>query len=198
MTIDILLLIIGGWGFYQGFSRGIIKTVFTVFSLIFGLLAAFKLTPAATRFIETAFHTEEAYTFILGFLLAFFLAMIIIRLGAQFIEKALKTAHINVINQLAGGLLLAALYTLVFSLLIWFADNSHVISQEARNTSKTYPFLRAFPGKMKDVYEFVKPTFQEFWQESVKFMDKMEERSLKQTESKTDIFDIPDEEEPER
>lgn len=194
MIIDILFLIIAGWGFYQGFTRGIIKTVFTVFSIVFGLLVAFKLSPAATRFIETAFGTDSPFTFIAGFLLAFFLTMIVIRLTAQFLEKSLEAANINVINKFAGGLLLVSLYTFIYSILLWFSDKSHIITPETSQQSVTYVYLKEFPGKMRTAYEFVKPGFQDFWKESVKLVDRMQEKSLEKTESQPTIFDIPDEE----
>jgi membrane protein required for colicin V production len=193
MIIDILFLLVAGWGFYQGYSRGIIKTVFTAFSIVFGLMIAFKFTPAAIRFLETAFHSDSALNFIGGFLLVFILTMIIIRMAAQFIEKMLQTANINFINQAAGGILLAALHTLVYSLLIWFGDQSHIITAENSKGSMTYEQLRAFPSKMKGVYEYIKPGFQDFWHESVRFIDRMEDKSLKETEQQPTIFDIPDE-----
>lgn len=198
MIIDILFLLVAGWGFYQGYSRGIIKTVFTVFSIVFGLMIAFKFTPAATRFLETAFHSDSPLNFIAGFLLAFVLTMIIIRMTAQFFERTLQAANINFINQTAGGILLGALYTLVFSLLLWFCEQAHIITPENSKDSMTYQHLRAFPSKMKGVYEFVKPGFQDFWHESVRFIDRMEEKSMKETESQPTIFDIPDEQEAEK
>ena len=194
MIIDIIFLLVAGWGFYQGYSRGIIKTVFTVFSFVFGLMIAFKLAPAATRFLETAFHTDNPLTFIAGFLMAFILTMIVIRMIAQFIEKTLQAANINVINQVAGGLLMGSLYTLLLSMMLWFGDKSHIVTQETTKGSISYPFLKEFPAKMKIAYEYAKPTFQEFWQESVKFIDRLEEKSMQKTESQPTIFDIPDEE----
>ncbi len=198
MIIDILFLLVAGWGFYQGYSRGIIKTVFTVFSIVFGLMIAFKFTPAATRFLETAFHSDSPLNFIAGFLLAFALTMIIIRMTAQFFEKTLQAANINFINQTAGGILLGALYTLVYSLLLWFCDQAHIVTPENSKDSMTYQHLRAFPSKMKGVYEFVKPGFKDFWHESVRFIDRMEEKSMKETESQPTIFDIPEEQEAEK
>ncbi len=192
MMIDILFLLIAGWGFYQGYSRGIIKTVFTAFSIVFGLMVAFKFTPAATRFLETAFHSTSPLNFIGGFLLAFLLTMIIIRMAAQFFEKTLQAANINFINQAAGGVLLASLYTLVYSLLLWFGDQSHIITPENSKGSMTYTHLRSFPSKMKGVYQYIKPGFQDFWHESVRFIDRMEEKSIQNTEQQPTIFDIPD------
>ncbi len=194
MIIDGLLLVFAGWGFYQGFSRGIIKTVFTVFSIIFGLTVAFKLAPAATRFFDSLLKSDSPINFILGFLLSFFLTMIIIRLAARFLEKAMRGANVNIINQTAGGFLLTALYTLIFALFVWFGDKSHIINDDTRESSVTYPYLKEFPDKMKTAYEYIKPSFQEFWQESVKFLDRMEEKTLEETETAPHIFDIPDEE----
>jgi membrane protein required for colicin V production len=195
MTIDVLFLLIAGWGFYQGYSRGIIKTVFTAFSIVFGLMIAFKFTPAATRFLETAFHSTSPMNFVGGFLLAFLLTMIIIRMLAQFLERLLQSANINVINQAAGGILLASLYTLVFSLLIWFGAQAHIVTPENTKDSLTYEQLRAFPSKMKGVYEYIKPGFQDFWHEAVRFIDHMGEQGLEKTEQQPTIFDIPEEDE---
>lgn len=198
MIIDVIFLIVAGWGFYQGYSRGIIKTVFTVFSIIFGLMVAFKFSPAATRFVETAFHSNSPLNFIAGFLLSFVLTMIIIRMTAQFFEKTLQAANINAINKVAGGMLLGALYTLVYSLLLWFADQTHIVTPENSKDSLTYQQLRVFPSKMKSVFEYIKPGFQDFWHESTRFIDKMQEKSLEKTESQPTIFDIPDENEAEK
>ena len=194
MIIDGLLLLVAGWGFYQGYSRGIISTVFTALSFVFGLMVAFKLSPAATRFIDSLFKSENPINFVVGFLLSFFLTMIIIRTIAKYLEKAMRSANVNIINQTLGGMLLSALYTLIFTLFVWFADKSHIINDDTRSHSATYPYLKEFPGKMKKVYEFIKPSFQEFWQESVKFLDRMEEKSMEKTEAAPTIFDMPDEE----
>lgn len=193
MIIDILFLIVAAWGFYQGYTKGIIKTILTVFSILFGLVVAFKLSPAATRFLETAFKTDSPFTFIAGFLLVFLLMMFVIRLLAKFFEKALQSANINFINQMIGGFVLGSLYTLMLSYLIWFADVSHIIKEQTKEESVTYTFLKGFPSKMKTVYEFVKPAFVDFWNESVRFMDRIEEQNLKQTDSQHTIFDVPEE-----
>lgn len=192
MIIDVLFLIIGGWGFYQGYSKGIIKTVFTIFSIVFGLMVAFKFSPAATRFIETAFHSNSPLNFVAGFLLSFVLTMIIIRMTAQFFERTLQAANINAINKVAGGLLLGSIYTLILSLLLWFGDQSHIVTAENSTSSLTYPYLKAFPKKMKGVFEYIKPGFQDFWKESVHLIDKMDEKTLEKTESQPTIFDIPE------
>ncbi len=194
MIIDLFTFIIGGWGAYQGFTRGIIRTILTVFSILFGLVVAFKLTPAATRFLETAFDSENPFLFLGGFLMVFVLTMIIIRITSRFLEGALQAAKINILNQFLGALLLSSLYLLLFSYVIQFAEASRIITDKTRQESVTLPLLKALPSKMKSVYEFVKPAFKDFWNESIRFLEKMEEQAPTQTESKPTIFDVPEEE----
>jgi membrane protein required for colicin V production len=196
MVIDAILAIVAIWGFYMGFSRGIIKTVFTIISLLFGFMAAVRFGPAATRFLEDIFNSNEPLMFIAGFLLAFFLTMIIIRLIASGLEELLKTANINVINQVAGGILFGALNILIFSVLVWFGRRSHIVTDETISKSFSYTYLEKFPGKMRGLYDTLKPSFMEFWDESVKFMDRMEEKmEMERTESEPVIRDISDDSE---
>ncbi len=46
--IDLLALVIGGYGFYIGYSKGIIQTLFTVIGVVLGFLAGLTLGPPAT------------------------------------------------------------------------------------------------------------------------------------------------------
>lgn len=192
MAIDAIFLIIAGWGFFVGFSRGIIKTVFTVFSVVFGIIAAMKFGPAATRFLETAFDGTSAWLFFAGTLLAFVLTMVIIRMIANGLEGILESANINIINKFMGGMLFAALLTLMYSILLWVGEEAHVITPQTTQSSMTYAYLEKFPGQMKKVYDIASPSFKEFWDEAVEAMDKMQEK-VERTESDPAIYDIPDE-----
>lgn len=198
MVIDIICLMMGAYGFYIGFSRGIIRTIFTVLSLIFGLLAAFKLGPATTRFLETATGSHNPMMFIAGFLMAFFATMIFIRTISKFLERGLQSANINVLNQLLGGVLLGGVMVLLFSMLLWFADQSRLIDPTTKDQSATYLFLKNYPDKVWAVVQYFKPAVQDFWEESVEFLDRMQEQGIERSEDDPSIFDIPDDDSPPR
>ncbi len=194
MAIDIIFIAVAGFGFYLGFSRGIIQTIFTVLSVLIGIMAAVKFSPAMTKFLETAFDSESSFMFLAGFLVTFVLTMFAIRMLARGLEGVLQAANINVINQLAGGLLLSALNTLLFSVLIWFSDRSHLISQSVKAQSQTYEYLIEFPGYVWDAGKVLKPTFNDFWNHTVQFMDGLQE-TVEREETPATIFDKPDDEE---
>ena len=192
MVIDIVFLIMALYGFYLGFSKGIIQTVFTVLSVMFGLMAAFKFSPAMTNFLETTF-SDHALMFIVGFLLCFVLTMVIIRMFAKALEGALETANINIINQGAGGILLSGLMILLFSVLLWFADKSRLIDETTKAQSQTYVYLEKFPEQVWAAGKKLQPTFEDFWDHSLDFMDKVQDMSERE-ESET-IYDM-DENDP--
>ena len=192
MVIDIVLLIFAGYGFYLGFSRGIIKTVFTVLSYVFGLMAAFKFTPPMTKFLENTID-DNPLMFVAGFLLSFVLTIILIRMLARGIEGLLETANINFINQAAGGVLLAVVMILVYSMVLWFGDRSHILDESTKEESMTYSYLETFPEQVWHVGKILRPTFEEFWDASVDFMDRLEQNADR-SEPNTRIFDIEDDE----
>lgn len=190
--IDVFFLIAAGYGFFLGFYQGIIRTVFTILSYVFGLLAAFKLAPAVTQFLETAVGTEHPLMFVAGFLTAFFGTMLIIRFISRALSEGMEAANVNIINQMAGGALLAAIMTLFYSLILWFLVEAHIVKEEHTSVSITYPILENYPTKAWNVVQYLKPTFQEFWDHSIDFMDRIEEVGIERTESDPNVYDIED------
>ncbi|MEM6318391.1 MAG: CvpA family protein [Bacteroidota bacterium] len=194
MTLDIIFVLFAAIGFYTGYARGIIKTVFTILSFTIGLLAAFKMAPAFTNFLEDLTKNDNPLMFIAGFLLSFIIMMVILRLISRGLEGILKSANINFINQIIGGVVLGAGSILIYSTLVWFADKSHMIDSQTKQSSLTYAYTKEFPSQMKVVGEQLKPVFTDFWNEALDFMDRMEDMSVQRSESDPTIYDIEEDE----
>lgn len=192
--IDLFFAIFAGYGFFLGFTKGIIRTVFTILSYIFGLLAAFKLSPATTRFLETALGSDNPMLFVAGFLIAFFGTLLLFRFVSRALSSGLQSANINIINQVAGGALLAAIMTLLYSSILWFLVESHIVKEEHKDASMTYPFLKEYPTVAWNAISKLKPTLMEFWDDSVEFMDRVEKVGVEKTEGEPNIYDLPDDE----
>jgi len=204
MIIDLLFLITAIYGLYLGYSRGIIKTVFTVLSVLFGVIIAFRFSPDMTRFspdmtelLESLFTSTNPLMFIAGFLLTFVLTMIAIRTFARVLENGLESANINFINQAAGAAITAAFTTLLFSTLVLFANQAHLIEEDTKQDSIPYSYLEKYPQTMWGLLGKAKPTLQRFWDRSVEFMDRLEDYRVEDSESEPTIYDI-EEDEPTR
>lgn len=191
-TIDLIFLVLAVWGFYLGFSRGIIKTIFTIFSVVFGLMMALRFGPEVTNVLESLLK-ENALMFIVGFLVTFVGTMFFIRLIASFLEGALQTAHINIINQVMGGLFTSAFLVLVYSLLLWFFDASHLITTYTKQESWSYSYLEQYPQKVWNWGRKATPIFKDFWDHSIEFMDDLEKMGVERRESPPEFYDMPEE-----
>ncbi len=194
MVIDIIFVIALLWGFYLGFSKGIIKTLFTVLSIVLGMLAAFKFAPATTNFLETALKNTNPLMFLAGFICTFVLTMFLIRMFARGLEGIFRAANINFINQTVGGVALAGVMVLLYSMLIWFGDQAHILNPEVKAESISYIHLKEYPEQVRGLAKVVKPTFQEFWTQSVEMFDKLEQMSHEDSSVNADadarIYDI--------
>jgi membrane protein required for colicin V production len=190
MIIDLLFLASAIYGLYIGFTRGIIKTVFTVLSVVFGLIIAFRFSPDVTEFLATALASDNALMFIAGFILTFVISMVIIRTFARALESGFRSANINVLNQAAGAVVTAAITTLVFSTLLWFGDQAHLIKEESKRESMSYSFLERYPQSVWKIAGKLKPTLVKFWGKSMEFFDKIEGQRIERTESEPNIYDL--------
>jgi len=173
MIIDIFCVLAMALGFWMGYSRGIVKTVFALFSLFFGLLIALKFAPVTTNLIGRVFNSEGPLIFVAGFVVTFVAIMLLVRLLGGSIEKLLIKIKINFLNKFAGGALLSVAMVVVFSVLLWFTDRAGIIKSATKEESVTYPMLVELPGASQTLVQKVRPLFEEFWQDSEKFFDDM-------------------------
>ena len=190
MIIDILFAIAFGYGFLVGYSKGILETVFKIFGYLIGIVAAIKFALPFQRILEDAFDTDNPAMYIVGLILSFFLTMMIVRFIASMIENLLEKANINIINQIFGGLLVSGFMVLIYSLLLYFAKATHLISRETENSSYTYEYLEEFPDKTWTFMSYLKDPILEFWEGSVDFIDKVGEITEENEQTKENVFDI--------
>jgi len=83
---------------------------------------------------------------------------------------------------------------LVYSILLWFADQSRIIDDSTKEDSMTYEYLEQYPGYVWQAGKKLKPVFQDFWDYTVEFMDQIDGkgRSIERTESAPEIYDLDD------
>lgn len=128
--------------------------------------------------------------FLAGFIVTFVATMYLIRLFARGLEGIFKAANINFINQTVGGVVLAGVMILMYSMLIWFGDQAHIINQEVKDESMSYHYLKQYPEQVKGVASVVRPTFEEFWDQSVAMFDKLEAMGMEKSSADATIYDI--------
>jgi membrane protein required for colicin V production len=181
MPIDIIFIAVFGYGFWQGYSRGIIGTVFNVLAYLFGITLAFKVTPTTTAILERMFNSSNPAMFIAGFVVNLVFIMLIFRLAASSIENVLQALYIGVINQVLGGLFMSAVSILLYAVLLWFAVKVQMVNQATIAESRSYNFLSTLPPKAKVIAVRLKPFAEEVWSTSLSWMDRLEDYGEKKT-----------------
>ncbi len=193
-TLDVSFLIFVGIGLWFGLSRGILRTAAFVLGLTIGLLAAIKLSPAATQFLENVVGSNSPLLFILGFGLSWAATTLLLRLLARFVEGALESIGIDFINHILGGVFSASIFAVIFSFVVQFADRINLLNDQVKQDSIVYPMLEPIPERAKKLTKILQPTFRDFGDYFVRFLDQMGEWSDNYVESQEQVYDIEEDE----
>jgi len=177
MIIDLAALLLLLYGFYVGYTRGIIKTVFASISLIIGILAALKLSPLVIHYMQGAIDWHPGLIFVLGFALTFIVVLVIIRFFGKKLEDLLKFAKLNFLNKIAGGAILGILLVVLYSYALWGINSFSLLSEENKNSSLSYEYLETLPLQTEGVLDNLKPVFENFWYEMMDTFDEIKTKN---------------------
>jgi membrane protein required for colicin V production len=158
MTIDVLFLLFMVMAIFRGFRQGFIIAIFSTLSLIIGLAAAIRLSAAVASW--ATHHLSSRWPPVIAFLLVFVAVVIVVRLGARLAEKAVDLALMGWLNKLAGIILYAAIYTVILSVLLFYAVQVHLIARTTLASSVTYPFIRPWGPVVIDEFGKFVPWFE--------------------------------------
>ena len=171
MLLDIIVAIVVSLGFYLGYTRGLIKTIFDSLSLVIGILAALKLSPIVISILQEIIKTSPAVSFLLGVVITFIGVMALIRFVGKKLEDMLEAVNINFVNKIAGGAVQGLFFAYILSLAIWLVNSLNVLKPEVKAASITYSLLEPLPEKGKAIFTSMKPIFKGFWDKTVEAMD---------------------------
>lgn len=192
MPIDLIFVIVFGFGFRQGYTQGIISTVFNVLAYLFGVIFAFKITPTTTNIMERMFNSQNPTMFVVAFIVNLALIMFMLRAAANAFEKGLQAVYLGFFNRVLGGTIMALLATLVYSILLWFAVKVAFVNEATIAESKTYPLLKEMPSAAKSVAVRLKPFATEVWDTSLGWMDRLDKYGIQKTETQPKVYEVPE------
>jgi len=179
MILDLVFVVILVLAIFKGYRRGLIVGLFSFIAFIVGLAAAIKLSAIVAGYIGKAVKVSDQWLPIISFAVVFMLVVLLVRLGANLIQRTIEIAMLGWVNRLGGIVLYAALYITVFSIVIFYAEQIHLIKQETIDKSITYSFVRPWGPKAIDGLGTLIPWFKDMFADLEKFFgnvsDKMAE-----------------------
>src|SRR5215213_7859769 len=129
MFIDIIVLVLLIWATFKGLRNGFVVGVFSFLAFIIGLAAALKLSALAAAYLGNNTNIGQRWLPFIAFALVFFIVVFLVKLGAKAIEGLLRVAMLGWLNKLGGVVLYVLLYLFIFSVLLFYAVQLHLIKE---------------------------------------------------------------------
>ncbi|MBM3414017.1 MAG: CvpA family protein [Bacteroidetes bacterium] len=176
MFLDIFLLILLVLATYTGYKKGLIVGVFSLAAIIVGLAAAMKLSVVAAAYLRSYFSWEGKWVPPLSFLLVLVGVLLLIRLGANALEKGAQLISLGWINALGGILFYWAICLVSCSIILFYLSQIPLIPTTAIEQSITYPYLKEIGPWVMDCFAKLFPVFRGMYQQLQDFFEKVKEQ----------------------
>lgn len=157
----------------KGYQKGFIIAIFSIIAFIIGLAAALKLSTAVANYLKDSISVSAKWLPFIAFALVFFIVIILVRLGAKLIEKTFQAVMLGWLNRIAGILLYAALYLIILSIFIFYAEKLQLLQPEAMKSSQTYHFIQPWGAKVMDNFGKLIPVFKDMFTELGDFFNSL-------------------------
>lgn len=164
MIIDISLLIFALAGFWVGYTKGIVSTLFSILGYILALLITLKISPWFTDFLIGSFNIEKMFALIFGTLFILIALIFLIRGLLKKVTTYLEQSKVSAANKVFAGIIMVCMGILFFSLIVWPLNQFGMIGDQAKQTSITYETIEDIPGKARNFLEKFKPLFNRYWE----------------------------------
>ncbi len=120
--IDILLCIPLVWGFYKGFTKGLIIEAASIVAFSLGVWGGIHFSDFVANKIKVWFNWQSPYLPIVSFAITFLGIIISVYFVAKLVQKMAKGMALGGINKILGAVFGALKFAMVMSVIIFVMD----------------------------------------------------------------------------
>ncbi len=171
MVLDCIVLVLVVIAVFRGLSNGLIIGIFSFIAFIVGLAAALKLSAIVAVYLGHSVNISSRLLPVVAFFAVFFIVVLLIRFGAKIIEKIMQFAMLGWLNRLGGVLFYILIYLFIFSVILFYAENMHLLKPETIRSSVSYPYLQPVGPKIINSIGTVLPTFKNMFAQLLHFFE---------------------------
>ena len=176
MILDIIFAVIVIFAIIKGIQRGLIVGLFSFLAVIIGLAAAIKLSAVVAGHIGKAIKISDAWLPLISFAIVFIGVILLVRLGANLIQKTVEIGMLGWINRLGGILFYLAIYIIVYSVLLFYAEQIKLLQPETINKSLTYSFVQPWGPKAINAFGKMIPVFKDMFSDLEEFFGRVSKK----------------------
>lgn len=171
MLIDIVFAVLLVLALLKGYQRGLIVGLFSLVAVVIGLAAALKLSAVVAGYIGKAVKISDEWLPVISFIVVFAGVILLIRLGANAIERTVEVVMLGWLNKLGGILLYLAIYTIVFSVLLFYAEQLQLLKPDTIANSVSYHRVQPIGPVVINGFGSIIPIFKDMFGELESFFD---------------------------
>ena len=176
MIIDFIFIILMILALIKGFRNGFVVAVFSFLGILIGLAAAMKLSTVVAGWLKDSTQISAAWLPFLSFVLVMIAVVLLVRLGALFIQSAMELVLLGWLNKLSGIILYAVLYITLFSVMLFYAEKIHWFKPDTFIASRTYAFIQPWGPKAINLFGTLIPFFKGMFEELSHFFENVHEQ----------------------
>ena len=169
MLIDVIFILVLILAIFKGLSKGLILGIFSFLAIIIGLAAALKLSVVVANYLQGSVVTATKWLPLLSFMLVLIVVILLVGLAGRLIKNALQFVMLGWLDSLCGMILYIALYTIIFSIFLFYASKLILILPEVIAGSRTYPYIAPWGPKVIDNLGKIIPVFKNMFSDLENF-----------------------------
>jgi len=176
MFIDLIFAAILVLACIKGYQRGLIIAVFSIVAFIVGLAAALKCSALVAGYLKGSISVSAKWLPFISFFIVFIGVVLLVRLGGKMVEKTFQMVLLGWVNRAGGVILFAALYTIIFSIFLFYAEKLHLLQPSTISSSQTYSLVQPWGPRVINGFGKLIPVFKDMFSELESFFSGLSDK----------------------
>ena len=155
-TLDIVILLVLAAGLVHGFSKGLVRQVFSIVGVVVAFILSVQFMEPVGQLAAASLGLSQQIAPLAGFVVVFLGIQVLAFVFSRMAESMLETLHLTGINRLLGGAVGAVKAGLLMSVLFLLLAYVGFPSQNMKENSRLYqPVSTSIPQSWDFVSEYV-------------------------------------------
>lgn len=170
MLIDIVFAVLMLLAVFKGVTKGFIVAVFSFVAFFVGLAAALKLSATVAGYLSAGAITGRWLPFV-SFAIVFIGVIFLVKWGAAIIKRTVSLVLLGWLDRLGGVLLFAIIYLMIYSIVLFYASQLHLVTPQLLAESATGNFIMPWGPKAISLLSAIVPWFSNMFTELGNFFE---------------------------
>jgi membrane protein required for colicin V production len=177
-AVDIVILIFLGLGAYEGFKQGFLMSIVGLIGFVVAIILGFYFMDTMADWLGENVKTINLGYPLAGFLVIFFISMILIRMVGWILKKVINLILLGGIDSAAGGVLGAVKAGFYISLFLWFTTEFRMeLPKKWLRESEILGYIKPLAPAVISAVEPIFPSVKSTRNKLDEFVEKIKEKA---------------------